>query len=201
MVSKNHKLQQMVQKWKRCSGTEKGLIIMFALLPILLIGGILFGLNYEPCNENRNLAIEFDYGGYGIIKFTGNVVFKKDFEDVSLDMYVSAIGSVYPSKVTGYDLRLTDEKGNEVTDVTVADLFQISLADLLFESLDRFVFYDAYGTAAKACAGHSGADHAVDLPCFFYKGIQLDTGYFIVITQGNMGSIHQFAKQGDVVGL
>ena len=142
MVSKNHKLQQMVQKWKRCSGTEKGLIIMFALLPILLIGGILFGLNYEPRNENRNLAIEFDYGGYGIIKFTGNVVFKKDFEDVSLDMYVSAIGSVYPSKVTGYDLRLTDEKGNEVTDVTAGKNYRFH-AEALVEGQRDYTLYIA----------------------------------------------------------
>lgn len=144
MVSKNHKLQQMVQKWKRCSGTEKGLIIMFVLLPILLVGGIVFALNFDfdITYGNRNLTIEFDYGGYRATYYTGNVVFKKDFEDVSLDMYVSTIGSVYPSKVTGYDLRLTDEKGNEVTDVTAGKNYRFH-AEALVEGQRDYTLYIA----------------------------------------------------------
>lgn len=51
------------------------------------------------------------------------------------------------------------------------DFFLIGLANIVDEMVDGIILYNAYRTAAEACACHTGANAAVDLPSFLYQSI------------------------------
>lgn len=55
----------------------------------------------------------------------------------------------------------------------IADLFLVDLSYILDEALHCILFYDADGTAAEACSGHTGTNHTVLFPCSINQGIQL----------------------------
>ena len=47
----------------------------------------------------------------------------------------------------------------------IADLVLIYISYVLDEGINLVIFYDTYGTAAKACSCHSRTDYTRLLPC------------------------------------
>ncbi len=92
-----------------------GILILCALVA-LTVGLYSLFMKSFLSNENGNLAITFDEYGYKKTHFEGTVIFKKDFSNVSLDMYF-AEDSRYQVYGESYTLLLTNEDGEEVTDV------------------------------------------------------------------------------------
>ena len=60
----------------------------------------------------------------------------------------------------------------------------------ILEFFNGIILYNAYGTTAKSRTCHTGTDNAFYGPCSFYQSIQFDTGNFVIVTEGHMGSIH-----------
>lgn len=73
-------------------------------------------------------------------------------------------------------------------------LFFVSFAQFVDEVIYCIILYDTYGAAAESAACDTGTDHAFGLPCQIYQYVDLFAGYFIVISQRYMGSIHQFTE-------
>ena len=98
----------------------KGLYISVAVIVLAIVGGIIFALNYTPKNENRNLKLTFDYAGFTKTRYMGTVVFKKDFDDVSLKLEYQPDTRFYSGGSAGtiaYEVSLTDADGKEVDSV------------------------------------------------------------------------------------
>lgn len=98
----------------------KVLYISVAVMVLAIAGGIIFALNYTPRNENRNLKLTFDYAGFTKTSYVGTVVFKKDFDDVSLKINYHPDTRFYSGGSAGniaYNVDLTDANGEPVTSV------------------------------------------------------------------------------------
>lgn len=117
-----------------------GILILCASMALALG---LTSLIMKPAlsNENRNLAITFDELGYRKTHFEGTVVFKKDFSNVSLDMSYSA-DPRYQVYGASYTLLLTNEDGEEVTDVKAGVAYHF-IADVDFEKTPDYTWYIA----------------------------------------------------------
>ncbi len=125
---------------------EKIRVALWCGLILCVLVGLAFGLytmlmKAALSNENRNLAITFDEYGYTKTHFEGTVVFKKDFSNVSLDMDYTA-DSRYQVSGKSYTLRLTDENGEEVTDVEAGVAYHF-LAKVGFEKTSDYKWYVA----------------------------------------------------------
>lgn len=132
-------------RFKNASAGDKAVLLILLFLIVALPVGIVVGLNWTPRNENRNLKLSFDYGAYRSDYFAGSVVFKKDFEDVSLSMYYKP-DAQYPGKVNGYFLSLTDRDGNEVSSVKAGVEYRFS-AQVELDSYAKD--YTVYAAGAK----------------------------------------------------
>ena len=80
----------------------------------------------------------------------------------------------------------------------MSDFLFVSLSDALDKCVDRVVLYDADRASAETAACDTGTDHTRDLPCKIHKDIDLFTGNFIVVAQGNMRLVHQFPELCDI---
>ena len=88
----------------------------------------------------------------------------------------------------------------------VTDLYHIEIcgiADFLFISISYFFNKGVYGSHVFTILTVQPPKPApvirepmtpVHLPGFFHQRVQLDAGYFVVIPQGNVGSVHQLSE-------
>ena len=134
----------MVKKFKNLNPDLQFFLLLAFFMIFAVTTGIIVALNWTPRNENSNLKLTFDYGCYRGTYFEGDVVFKKDFEDVSLDMSYKPDPHylAYPSE---YNLHLTDKDGNEVTNVAAGKTYHF-YARL---ELDRQIDYKVYSAGTE----------------------------------------------------
>jgi hypothetical protein len=116
-------------------------VIILCAMVALAIGLYHLLMKAALSNENGNLAITFDEYGYTKTHFEGTVTFKKDFSNVSLDMYFTE-DSRYQVSGESYTLLLTNEDGEEVTDVKAGHTYHF-IARVEFEETPDYKWYIA----------------------------------------------------------
>ncbi len=129
----------MVKKFKNLNPDLQFFLLLAFFMIFAVTTGIIVALNWTPRNENRNLKLTFDYGCYRGTYFEGDVVFKKDFEDVSLDMFYKP-DPHYIAHASKYDLHLTDKDGNEVTNVAAGKTYHFYARLELDSKIDYKVY-------------------------------------------------------------